>query len=415
MAALSVERHESMLVSASTSSGDETWRAMQADIQERIGNAGYALSLSSAVGEVLPDHLLIRVSTAFAARRCEESFIDIIAEVALAHIGHELPIRFVVDEELGKVQEGEQDRYEVEILRVPPPPSHGVRARIENNLARKAIFNLDGTRSREMDSPATEDLVGTVALRHTMGELGALEMDMLTWVLGRWKRGENRLAFSKRQLARDLGRSWSGRTGDELTDGLLRLRHTTITGRRWLAAEKRHIERDASIFQEIIIDEHRESRDGRATTPAQVTVVLANWLADQLERGQYADLEWKTYRHALTTPFSRRLYHVLECEEGRQDGTLVAFRVDNPLMAALGTKDSNPRRLRDRLEKAGEMIRAARPHYVSITVDYDEPGGEWWLNARRSPDWIRERAERRREETWRGPRPSVIQAVASVG
>ncbi len=107
----------------------------------------------------------------------------------------------------------------------------------------------------------------------------------------------------------------------------------------------------------------------------------------------------------LTTPFSRRLYHVLECEEGRQGGTLVAFRVDNPLMAALGTKDSNPRRLRDRLEKAGEMIRAARPHYVSITVDYDEPSGEWWLNARRSPDWIRERAERRREENWRGPRP----------
>src|SRR6266568_3638876 len=209
MAALGVDRHESMLVSANTSSGDETWCAMQADIQERIGNPGYAISLSSAVGEVLPDQLLIRVSTAFAARRCEESFAEIITEVARAHLGYELPLRYVV-----------------EILRVPPPPSHGVRGRIENNLARKAIFNLDGTRSRDMDSPATEDLVGTVALRHTMGELGALEMDMLTWVLGRWKRGQNRLTFSKRQLARDLGRSWSGRTGDELTDGLLRLRHT---------------------------------------------------------------------------------------------------------------------------------------------------------------------------------------------
>ena len=406
-AAVPVERHEGMLVSANSSNGDETWRGMQADIQERIGNPGYAIALSSAVGEILPDQLIIRVATAFAARRCEESFAEAIAEVARAHLGQELPIHFVVDEALGNMREGEVDRYEVEILRVPPRDASGVRGRIENNLARKAIFNLDGTRSREMDSPTTEDLVGTVALRHTMGELGALEMDMLTWVLGRWKRGQNRLTFSKRQLARDLGRSWSGRTGDELSDGLLRLRHTTITGRRWLAAEKRHIERDASIFQEIIIDEHRESRDGRATTPAQVTVVLANWLADQLERGQYADLEWKTYRHALTTPFSRRLYHVLECEEGREGGTLVAFRVDGPLMAALGTKDSNPRRLRDRLEKAGQTIRAARPHYVSITVDYDELSGEWWLNARRSPDWYRERAERRRDENWRAPRPDV--------
>ena len=48
------------------------------------------------------------------------------------------------------------------------------------------------------------------------------------------------------------------------------------------------------------------------------------------------------------------------------------------------------------------------PFYEQITVDYDELSGEWWLNARRSPGWYRERAERRRDENWRAPRPDVV-------
>jgi hypothetical protein len=272
--------------------------------------------------------------------------------------------------------------------------------RFENNLARKGFFDLQTNRSEESTgSQHRTDLVGKTTLTFTMGALGPLEMDCIAWTMGRWHRGSDAVTFGLRELCRSLNVSWKGQKGNAIKDAFLRIKATTITGRVWDAVERKHTTIVFSIFDRVEIVEERASEHGPATRAAGVKVVLSEWVLNQLRAGQYSDFEWKDYRGKLTAPFSRRLYLLLESQEGSDGGTAWRVLIDDVLGQTLGTFDAtrNSSRFRANLRASGEEICAAMAHYKSITVTAGAKRGEYWLDVRRSLGWREHRQERRRK------------------
>lgn len=398
-------------------SGHELWEQVRGSVREHIGEPSFAFIETAVFTDVQWRTVMLAVMSD-VARDVILRRLDVLGEVTSKQLGRPVKVEVVVDRTLQSAivldhpSDADECSYSVEVAR-DSSDGRRVLGRMENNLARKGIFDLQGGASERSGEVVRVDLVGQTALQYTMGRLGALEMDTFTWVLGRWRRGEKRLSFSKRELARDLDKDWGGRTGTELTEALMRLRRTAIKGEVWLAQEKRHVTRDVSLIQELVIDEKRESRHGRAIE-SSVQVVLADWLNDQLERGQYADLDFVKYRKGLTLPFARRLFHILECEEGQDEGTRSEFRVDKQFMATMGSRDTNPSRFRTRLEDAGAQICKIHDLYESITLEYDTRLRYWCLKTRRSPEWKRQRIAQRREDLNREPRRVEAQTMVDV-
>jgi hypothetical protein len=128
-------------------------------------------------------------------------------------------------------------------------------------------------------------------------------------------------------------------------------------------------------------------------------VVLSEWVVNRLRAGQYSDFEWAGYRQRLSTPFARRLYLLIESEEGTDDGLVWRVPIDDILGQTLGTNDAikNPSRFRATLRAAGEEICHAWPDtYRAIEILAGGKRGEYVLQVRRSPRWRDDRVARRR-------------------
>jgi hypothetical protein len=292
----------------------------------------------------------------------------------------------------------DSEQLEIEVI-APPRRALTGRGRFENNLSRKAIFEMRTDREAERSGTVTRtDLVGKTTLTFTLGALGPMEMDVIAWTMGQWQRGYEYVSFSLRELSRALGMSYYGGLAKDMKEALRRIKATTISGRVWDAKERKHTTTHFSIFDVVHIAERRRSEDGPATEPATVTVKLSTWILDQLHAGQYSDFDWEGYRGKLKTPLARRLYLLLEGHQGEQDGTFLRLAINSQLGDTLGTEDAvrNPSRFRARLVAAGNEICSTRSQYESISVKSGTRKREYVLEVRRSFSWAEEKLRTRR-------------------
>ena len=301
--------------------------------------------------------------------------------------------------ELDELEAPEQIEISVAAPRSATLPGIG---RLENNLARKAIFDLKTTHGDEgsIGNESRTDLVGKTTLSFTMGALGPLEMDLIAFTMGQWHRRTPEVSFTLREIARSLNVSWKGQLGAAIKASFLRIKALTITGRVWDAGEKKHTTLSFNIFDRVEIVEERATEHGPATSPASIKIVLSEWVLNQLRAGQYSDFEWDGYRGKLTTPFARRLYLLLESQEGMDDGTVWRVKIDHVLGQTLGTADGtkNPSRFRANLRASGaEICRAWPSVYRSISVVAGSKRGEYFLEVKRSLQWREQRLARRRK------------------
>lgn len=303
----------------------------------------------------------------------------------------------------GPIDEDNEDieQLEISVAGASRPVLPGI-GRFENNLARKGVFDLK-TAHGEQGVAGTQqktDLVGKTTLTFTMGALGPLEMDLIAWTMGQWHRNTNEIAFTLREVGRSLGVSWKGQLGTSIKNSFLRIKGMTITGRVWDAGQRKHTTLAFNIFDRVEIVEERSTEDGPATRPASVKVVLSDWVVNQLRAGQYSDFEWSGYRAKLTTPFARRLYLLLESQEGSDDGSVWRVRIDETLGQTLGTNDAsvNPSRFRANLRACGDQICKTWPTvYRSIAVVAGGKRGEYFLETTRSTKWREDRLARRKK------------------
>jgi hypothetical protein len=294
----------------------------------------------------------------------------------------------------GAPEEASVEQLEISVAAPRKAALRGI-GRFENNLARKGVIDLKPTYGGDGASgtQSKRDLVGKTTLTFTMGALGPLEMDLIAWTMGQWHRNQNHVSFSLRELAR------KGQLGTSIKNSFLRVKAMTITGRVWDAQEKKHTTQSFNIFDRVEIVEERTAEDGPGTRPATVTVVLSEWVVNQLRAGQYSDFEWAGYRQRLSTPFARRLYLLIESEEGTDDGHVWRVPIDDILGQTLGTNDAvkNPSRFRATLRAAGDEICRVWPDtYRSIEIIAGGKRGEYILQVRRSPRWRDDRIARRR-------------------
>lgn len=291
---------------------------------------------------------------------------------------------------------------EVEIVRPPREGEGHDRARIENNLGRKAIFALQGKRGPDVGTVTVTDVVGKVTRTFTLGQLGGLEMDVYAWLLGQWTpRNAGRIAFSLRELARGLRVSWNGDFGIEAKRAIRRMKAMTITGKVWDADTRRYKEHGFSLVDDYQLEEERDAPNAEGIRgTAHVRVLLGDWIVRQMQAGQYAELDLDIYRSpALRKPKARRLFQFLECEEGEQDGTLLRLPINEYLAETMGTSDcrNNPSRFRRDLLAYGRAICAATDGlYESVEIKAGTGRNAWVLHVRRSPRWRRRREEGRR-------------------
>lgn len=293
------------------------------------------------------------------------------------------------------------DQLEIEVVPAPKGPLPGI-GRFENNLARKAIIVMRPSRDGEISSGsmARPDLMGTTTLTYTLGVLGPREMDICTWVMGRWRSGSPMVQFSLRELSRALGIKWKGQLARDLADSLRRLKATTISGSVYDPKTRRRTTAHISIFDMVHIAERNVSgAESPTAAAATVTVQLSTWLTEQLMAGQFSDFDWDTYRRLIDNPFIRRLFVLFESEQGSSDGTFLDFPVNEKLGNTIGTDEAaaNPSRFRGRLAHAGKEICAIHKQYESVRLRAGERRGEYRLEVRRSPGWYQEKiADRRR-------------------
>lgn len=295
------------------------------------------------------------------------------------------------------------NQIELEVIAPARRPLPGV-GRLENNLSRKGIFEMRPDRTFRGTVERT-DLVGKTTLTFTLGALGPLEMDLVAWTMGQWRADRDRISFSLREVARSFGLSWKGQLGHEVKEALRRIRGVTITGRVWDAQQRKHTTKHFGIFDEVDIVEERATENGPATAPATVTVTLSAWLVGQLRAGQYSDIDWDGYKGRLGhTHFARRLFLLIESQEGDGDGLVYRTRIDKTFADTMATDEftTNPSRFRSRLRKAGEQIADTHRHYEAITVKAGERRGEYWLEVRRSAEWLRDRLRRRQARRMSG-------------
>ena len=291
-------------------------------------------------------------------------------------------------------------QLEIEVLPAPKGPLPGI-GRFENNLARKAIIVMRPSRDGEISngSMVRPDLMGTTTLTYTLGVLGPREMDICTWVMGRWRSGSSMVQFSLRELSRALGIKWKGQLGRDLGDSLRRLKATTISGSVYDPKTRRRSTAHISIFDMVHIAERNVGAESPTAAGATVTVQLSTWLTEQLMAGQFSDFDWDTYRRLIDNPFIRRLFVLFESEQGSPDGTFLEFPVNEKLGNTIGTDEAtaNPSRFRSRIAHAGKEICAIHKQYESVRLKAGERRGEYRLEVRRTAGWYQEKiADRRR-------------------
>lgn len=290
-------------------------------------------------------------------------------------------------EGLARLQRMASEPIELELLSEPAqrrmlPVVHP--ALMENNLARKGVWSTDPDRGRQEYTYTTEDLVGSLTIEYSLGQLSTSDMELVAWVMGRWRRDQQTVSFTLREYARACGVSWHGKLPERLKTALHRIDRTRFTGRVWEQKTRKFVTTHFGIVDKVQIVERKDSFDGPALEPGTVTITLSSFVVEQLLAQQFVRLDWRMMRNALTTPLARRLYVFLRSQEGFKGGTLYEITIDHRLIETLGSKDrSNPRRFRGKLVKAGEEIVSADPRFELITIRAGRERNAYILHVRR--------------------------------
>lgn len=265
-----------------------------------------------------------------------------------------------------------------------------IAAVMEHNLGRKGIWAADPKRNEQEWTFATEDVVGSLTVTYSLGQLSTFEMELVAWILGRFETSrpeDGRVTFTLRECAREFGSSWGGTRAEFIRSALYRIDGTRFRGRVYYAPTKRREERTFGILDSVHIVERAEGLHGPASEPGTVTVKLSDFLMEQLRRRQFARLDWRALREGIRTPLAKRLYVFLEGQKGFGAGPgLVSYEseIDGHLIESLGCRDQNRPRLRAKLEKAGGEIHAADGRYREVTVRPGARRGSYVLRAVRA-------------------------------
>jgi len=273
----------------------------------------------------------------------------------------------------------------------PAEPTHVVLplvpALLENNLSRKGVWALNADRENEsMEfTYETKDLVGSLSLTFTLGQLATFEMELVAWILGRWSPDQPKITFALRECARSFGTSWGGSRAGCIKDALRRIAGTRMKGRVWNISTRKHTETHFGILDTVEIVDQRDLFESSPSDPGTVSVTLSSFLIEQLVGGQFVRIDWSVFRGKLKTPLARRLYLLVESQQGWAGGRTYTVGIDQRLGATLGTRDAerNPSRLRSNLMKAGEEIVAAEQRYESFEVRRGKKRGDWVLEVKR--------------------------------
>lgn len=259
-----------------------------------------------------------------------------------------------------------------------PPP-----ALLENNLARKGMWSVDPDRSQQEFSFETRDVVGSLLVDYSLGQLSVGDMRLVAWLLGRWREDEDVITFTFRGCTREMGLTWSGRRAAYLRRQLTRIHRTQFTGRVYNATTGKRQELLFGILDVVEINDRAESLDA-AVGDATVRVTLSRFIADNLRGGQFVRLRWPILT-SLGSDLAQRLYAFLESQKGfRREGKLLyEITVDEQLQASLGSGD-RLRRFRAKLAAAGEEICAVDARYELISLRPGKGRGLYVLSVQRS-------------------------------
>lgn len=382
------------------------WRECLEELKAEISFPSWATWLANSVlVEASGNRYVIGVAQQMGRDWVEQRYTQIIRDVIARRDRRRgrVVVEFVVIDGLAQPTFDEPPTVvEVEVVRPPREGEGHDRARIENNIGRKAIFALQGKRGPNVGTVTVRDVVGKVTRTFTLGQLGGLEMDVYAWLLGQWTpRNGGRITFGLRELARGLRVSWNGDFGIEAKHAIRRMKAMTITGKVWDADTRRYKEHGFSLVDDYQLEEDRDSPDAEGTRGSgRVRVLLGDWIVRQMQAGQYAELDLDIYRsHALRKPKARRLFQFLECEEGENDGTFVRLPIDEYLAETMGTSDyrNNPSRFRRDLLAYGTAICTATSGlYESFDIKAGSGRNAWVLHVRRADGWRRRREEGRR-------------------
>ena len=249
---------------------------------------------------------------------------------------------------------------------------HVVPAVMENNLSRKGIWAVEPDRHRLEWRYETEDIVGSLTMEMTLGRLSTFEMELVAWLLGRWKdEGDGKIRFSLRECTREFGAKWSGQRAEFLREALDRIDGTRFRGTVWERATRRRKRDRFGIVDRIEYVDRSDSVDGPSTEAAQVTVTLSSFMLEQLRTNQFKRLDWETLRQRIKSPLGKRLYVFLQGQDGfplEARSVYYEISIDNTLMETLGCRDRHARRLRVKLARAGREIMEADTRYQEVSI-----------------------------------------------
>jgi len=294
-------------------------------------------------------------------------------------IGPQFPEQF--GRLMAAVGEGDADA-EVELITeqakdvVIPTVSARTPARLEYNLSRKGVWATEPNRKVMEFRYETEDIVGSLTVEYSLGELSTHEMELVSWIMGRWHERGPVVEFSLRECAREFGVTWGGSRARSFTEALHRIDRTRFTGKVWDSATKKMMTRHFGIFDDVQILERKESFEGRSLESGEgsVKVTLSSFMHEQLRNNQFARLDWGVLRGRLRSSLGRRLYAFLEGQKGFSNGTVYEITIDDKLAHTLGSRDTNFDRFRARLRKAGEEVVGAADRYEAIVVRAGQGG-----------------------------------------
>jgi len=258
-------------------------------------------------------------------------------------------------------------------------------ALMENNLARKGIWQSEPNREQIEFTYTTEDVIGSLTIEYSLGQLSTADMELVSWILGRWRPGNPKIGFALRDYGRACKVAWGGNKSERLKQALHRISRTRFTGRVWEQKSRRHTTRHFGIFDDVIIHERKNSFDGPVVNEeGTVTITLSTFVLEQLEGQQFVRLNWGILRTGLRNRLSRRLYVFLESQRGFSGGTLYEITIDNALIETLGSSDKkNLPRFRAKLQKAGEEIVGADPRYEEVRIRAAAGSNGYVLHVRR--------------------------------
>src|SRR5205807_2794403 len=136
---------------------------------------------------------------------------------------------------------------------------------MEHNLGRKGIWAADPSRHQQEWTYTTEDVVGSLTVTYSLGQLSTFEMELVAWILGRWKESQpedGRVTFHLRECAREFGSSWGGTRAEFLKEALYRIDGTRFRGKVYFAAAKKRETRTFGILEGVHVVERADGLEG---------------------------------------------------------------------------------------------------------------------------------------------------------